>query len=652
MSVSMELTERYFDDLMNDLACMLGDKKKNIFKVISNKGTDELNSYLTSKAVSKDRLYNSKNIYKKAGKFNVSSLCTSTVANIFSTCVGARYWYKNDKVKKVNLGDVSMTDKETELSIEDINENIVYAQFEFSETEYLLSCYANNKLKHENIRPDFKLNIETMELSAVEEYCIVLNQYSRNWYMNTKIEYGPMIENDEIAGSMRRYKPVVLLFFDKNGCITRECVTSSNGYIDIDYSEENCGKWNLPTKELLIAIANIAYSIDEDDLGYDTDGEEHSIVASSFIGEVKNEFVRAAARMFGVKEVSTLAELEESVDLDNANNIEVDDYERGQFDTVMQFMYNLREGINIRVRNIPEEFKSRYIDLETLDKIKNKVYVEFAYGKSKFLMFEEQSSRSVIVNDTEIVRNIMVLMYNEERNEYNKRKMPKTAWKNDMKYMCLMSMYISKTGKCRFKEVYDLDSWTMNNFGTNEAYYKYDIDTNSKVMTYLKDGYDRKIKTTTYDKEVAHKLGLPTLEELVGYYNYAVYSYANRNKLYGKFEGKNKINSTKTGRQHKIHVARPETSDVYVPIDVWVREYEPSKEYEYKGGHHKSPIAHDRASFFRRSRGKGDWEYIDGEFVNVGKGNGKYSYVRATRVNDKNDSEVNVVYVTKKNSTE
>lgn len=92
----------------------------------------------------------------------------------------------------------------------------------------------------------------------------------------------------------------------------------------------------------------------------------------------------------------------------------------------------------------------------------------------------------------------------------------------------------------------------------------------------------------------------------------------------------------------KVHVAKPEEcGDRVIPLHTHVKEYSYIGKQEYKGGHHKSPIEHDRCGYYRKSRGVGDYDYVNGEFVYVGKRQGKYSYVQACHISG---NKGNVVY--------
>ena len=122
---------------------------------------------------------------------------------------------------------------------------------------------------------------------------------------------------------------------------------------------------------------------------------------------------------------------------------------------------------------------------------------------------------------------------------------------------------------------------------------------------------------------------------------YTAYMYDNRNLLTRK-NGK----ARKPYEHTKVHCVHREpaiTEDRLTPLHTFVKEYEPSTYHSPKGGHHASPVEHDRRAYYRRSRGVGDYDLVNGEFVSVGKGKGKYSLVKATHV-DGSKKKVTKVY--------
>lgn len=117
---------------------------------------------------------------------------------------------------------------------------------------------------------------------------------------------------------------------------------------------------------------------------------------------------------------------------------------------------------------------------------------------------------------------------------------------------------------------------------------------------------------------------------------YIAYVYNNRGTL-NRSNGK----ARKHYEQHKVHVVREDaTVDKIIPLHVYAKEYEPSIRGEGKGGHHASPVEHDRRSHYRRSRGRGDYELVDGKMVYVGEMRGHYSLVSSTHVSGKKKSVI------------
>lgn len=90
--------------------------------------------------------------------------------------------------------------------------------------------------------------------------------------------------------------------------------------------------------------------------------------------------------------------------------------------------------------------------------------------------------------------------------------------------------------------------------------------------------------------------------------------------------------------EKSTYVAKENTDvDVAIPMCSYSYTYNPSTKKISKGGHHKSPAAHIRRGYFRRSR-IGDHIMKDGEFVRVEKGKGDYTWVESHPVNTKSNS--------------
>lgn len=125
----------------------------------------------------------------------------------------------------------------------------------------------------------------------------------------------------------------------------------------------------------------------------------------------------------------------------------------------------------------------------------------------------------------------------------------------------------------------------------------------------------------------AEAFDFPTIPEILGVVQH-VLTCANNPRSIRRSNGKVREKYNKS----KIHVVSKEDKGdcVYVPLDSYIKDYNPSTRQPWKGGHHASPVEHDRASYYRRSRGKGDYDLVGDKFVFVGGGKGKYSKVAAT----------------------
>lgn len=116
--------------------------------------------------------------------------------------------------------------------------------------------------------------------------------------------------------------------------------------------------------------------------------------------------------------------------------------------------------------------------------------------------------------------------------------------------------------------------------------------------------------------------------------------------LKGEFDkpeksGEVKERAISVAKEAKIEV---EVEDKLVPLHRYIKEYSPSIKRVHKGGHHASPTPHDRRGFYRKSRGRGDYDLINGEFVYVGNKEGSYSWVPATHVGKKTNSKPTLIY--------
>ena len=102
------------------------------------------------------------------------------------------------------------------------------------------------------------------------------------------------------------------------------------------------------------------------------------------------------------------------------------------------------------------------------------------------------------------------------------------------------------------------------------------------------------------------------------------------------------VRAVSVAHESKVEV---EVEDKLVPLHRYLKEYAPTVKRVSKGGHHASPVPHDRRGYYRKSRGRGDYDLINGEFVFVGDMQGTYSWVSATHVgNKKSKKEQTLIY--------
>lgn len=151
----------------------------------------------------------------------------------------------------------------------------------------------------------------------------------------------------------------------------------------------------------------------------------------------------------------------------------------------------------------------------------------------------------------------------------------------------------------------------------------------------VKDTNTTIARATTVNSD-CKRLGIMNPDDILKVTAYVVYAYNNRHSYIRKRKKKEIVRNV-----HKIHESHEGKYEVCeIPIESFVREYEPRIYAEYKGGHHASPVTHERNGFFRKSRGRGDYDYANGEFVYVGNKLGHYSYVSPTTVNGKSNADV------------
>lgn len=132
-----------------------------------------------------------------------------------------------------------------------------------------------------------------------------------------------------------------------------------------------------------------------------------------------------------------------------------------------------------------------------------------------------------------------------------------------------------------------------------------------------------------FETDTLTEINLPSNETVINVLNHTLYCYENRTNLTrSNGRARKKYECCKV---HTPSIESTECEDVYVPLTSYVAQE--VQRSEYKGGHHASPVEHERRGFYGKSRGRGDYNLVDGQMVYVGDMQGSYSLVKPTHVN-------------------
>lgn len=113
----------------------------------------------------------------------------------------------------------------------------------------------------------------------------------------------------------------------------------------------------------------------------------------------------------------------------------------------------------------------------------------------------------------------------------------------------------------------------------------------------------------------------------------AIEAYVNREKVAKKAS---KLLATDKVRSIMVATETEGDTERVIPLIDYIYEYHESVRKEYQGGHHKSPVSHDRRGYFRKSK-RGNYIRVNGEFVEVQKGTGTFTKVAPTKVKPESD---------------
>ena len=274
-------------------------------------------------------------------------------------------------------------------------------------------------------------------------------------------------------------------------------------------------------------------------------------------------------------------------------------------------MYFFDKSLHFCVSEIPEE---RTVKLNT-DRFEEDMYIDFKYSGCDCFLYIWKRNFPLILDKIEYWYNIIVCSKNDKVMSVDRQSISSTcgqAWK----FIPFMKYHITEDG------IHHLSEINVNSQFAKITYEwdLFDIENTGEVAAFISD--------EEHMNEQFMQYGLPCYEIVISVINHATYCYENR----GMLTRKNGVVSRKYNN-NSVHITKPLESDVYVPLHVYAKEYEPSVRSEYKGGHHRSPIEHTRKEHYRKSRGRGNYDLVNNEYVYVGGMKGHYSLVPETKVN-------------------
>lgn len=276
------------------------------------------------------------------------------------------------------------------------------------------------------------------------------------------------------------------------------------------------------------------------------------------------------------------------------------------FDTIS----NLNNGMHFCVNEFPKETTYNAFSSNDIDSSRD-LYIDFSYrGRDYFLHAWKRKHELEVKNVGSYKYNVMLYADYPEMQNYNKEELC-GQYGNIWKYLEVCKLHITADGKSDLTEISHGNKYIYDNYDTEELF-----TTNYEMFF-----------SPVNAEKMCNDLELPTSAEIRNLINHVMYCYKNRSSLTRK-NGR----ARKSYENCKIHVVvnEREVDDKYISLAVYNSNTRERK--EPKGGHHASPVEHDRRGFYRKSRGRGDYDLIDGQYVYVGDMKGRYSKVAPTHV--------------------
>ena len=264
-----------------------------------------------------------------------------------------------------------------------------------------------------------------------------------------------------------------------------------------------------------------------------------------------------------------------------------------------EYLHRFPEALHFVLLDKPEEFTN----VKLFDKIKEDTYViDFRYKGRDYLLEVIKLGTPAIFSkepaDDEPEFNYVATLYADIPELYEDVSAVHPELKRSVKFSHLTELYVSVGSNCH---------------------------------TYVCPWYLGDICTGYMD--ITSRYDLPSGPYICNVISHVLKCYHDREVITHKSAAANRIyNKSQVAIRTK---SIQDAGDKYVtlPLHCYVKEYRTQQRREHLGGTHASPVAHVRRGHFRKSRGKGDYELVNGEFVKVGKGQGHYSFVKAASVN-------------------
>lgn len=267
-------------------------------------------------------------------------------------------------------------------------------------------------------------------------------------------------------------------------------------------------------------------------------------------------------------------------------------------------MYNFNRGLHFCVESIPESAPFNAFTDYGEDLLDKDVYIDFSHHGTEYFIYATKNRYSAVHGVDNCKYTICLFAERDDIRSYNKKETCDEL-ANFGDYVMLYCIDITDGATDTYTVVHPNNVW---------------------MYTYV---YKSDVKMPNVNKNVdindrCAEAGIPLRDDLINLFCHVMFCYKFRDEL-----KRTKSKVTRVYNSHKVHTVVGEhvSTDRYVPL-----LESTSTKYEPKGGHHASPIEHDRVGHFRRSRGRGDYIKVGDEFVYVGNMHGNYSKVKPAHI--------------------